>query len=71
MSGVSKKRRFLSPDGISELFWNSESEDTGVSSDSTSEDEGDFQGARGVTPATGTPNIQWSSVQQFDLNKCL
>jgi len=33
---------------------------------------GGFPGrARGVTPATGPPNIQWSSVQQFDLDKCL
>ena len=49
MSGVSKKRRFLSPDGISELVWNSESEDTEASSDSTSEDEGDFQDEPGVS----------------------
>jgi hypothetical protein len=26
---------------------------------------------RGVTPTTGPPNIQWSSVQQFDFDKCL
>ena len=49
MSGGSKKRRFLSPDGISELVWNSESEDTEASSESTSEDEGDFQDEPGVS----------------------
>ena len=33
---------------------------------------GSFPGrARGVTPATRPPNIQWSGVQQFDLDKCL
>jgi hypothetical protein len=30
MSRASKKHRFLSPDGISELAWNSESEDRGL-----------------------------------------
>ena len=45
----SKKRRFLSPDGISELVWNSESEDTEASSDSTSKDEGGFQDEPGVS----------------------
>ena len=49
MSGGSKKRRFLSPDGISELVWNIESEDTEASSESTSEDEGDFQYKPGVS----------------------
>jgi len=43
MSRDSKKHKFLSPDGISELVWNSESEDTEASSDGTSEDEGGFQ----------------------------
>jgi len=49
MSRASKKRRFLSPDGISELVWNSESEDTEASSDSMSEDEGGFQDEPGVS----------------------
>lgn len=49
MSGGSKKRRFLSPDGISELVWNSESEGTETSSESTSEDEGGFQDEPGVS----------------------
>ena len=41
---VSKKRRFLSPSRISELVWDSESEeDTAASSESTSEDEGGLQ----------------------------
>jgi hypothetical protein len=38
-----------SPDGISELMWNSESEDTEASSDSTSEDKGGFQDEPGVS----------------------
>jgi hypothetical protein len=49
MSSASKKRGFLYPDGISKLVWNSESEDTEASSDSTSEDEGDFQEETGVS----------------------
>ena len=33
---------------------------------------GRFPGrARGVTPATGAPDVQWSSVQLFDLHRCL
>jgi malate synthase len=45
MSGgsVSKKRKFLSPNRISELVYDSESEDAATSSESTSEDKGDFQ----------------------------
>jgi hypothetical protein len=51
MSGgsVSKKRRFLFPNRISELVWDSESEDAATFSDSTSEDEGDFQDKPGVS----------------------
>ena len=37
MSGDMQKRRFLSPSQISELVWDSESEDTATSSDSPSE----------------------------------
>jgi len=48
-SSVSKKRRFLSPSRLSELVWDSESEDVATSSDSTSEDEGDFQDEPGVS----------------------
>jgi hypothetical protein len=48
VNGASKKCRFLSPDRISELVRNSESEDTEASSDSTSEDEGGFQDEPGV-----------------------
>jgi len=41
---ASKRRRFLSPSRISELVWDSESEeDTAASSESTSEDEGGLQ----------------------------
>jgi hypothetical protein len=41
--GVSKKRRFLSPKRIHELVWDSESEETAASSESTSEEEGGFK----------------------------
>jgi len=70
MSGASKKWR-LSPSQISELVWDSGSEEeTAASSDTTSEDEGGFEDEPGVTPATGPPDIQWSSIQQFDVEKC-
>jgi hypothetical protein len=49
MSGTSKKCRFLSPNRISELVWDSESEDTVASSASMSEDEGGFQDEPGVS----------------------
>jgi len=49
MSGGSQKCRFLSPSQISELVWDSESEDAAASSDSTSDDEGDFQDEPGVS----------------------
>jgi hypothetical protein len=68
---VSKKRRFLSPNRISELVWDSKSKDAATSNDSMSEDEGDFQDKPGVSPATGPPDIQWSSVLQFDVDRCL
>jgi len=68
---VAKRRRFLSPRWISELVWDSESEeDTAASSETTSEDEGCFQNEPAVSPATGPPDIQWSSVRQFDRHKC-
>jgi hypothetical protein len=47
--GVSKKRRFLSQNQISELVWDSGSEDAATSSDSMSEDEGDFHDEPGVS----------------------
>jgi hypothetical protein len=49
MSGASKKRRFLSPNWISELVWDSEIEDKEASSDSMFEDEGRFQDEPGVS----------------------
>ena len=48
MSGGAKRPRFLSPDRIYELVWDSESEET-VASDSTSEDERGFQDEPGVS----------------------
>jgi hypothetical protein len=49
MSGDTQKRRFLSPSRISELVWDSESEDAATSSESTSDDEGIFQDEPGVS----------------------
>jgi hypothetical protein len=49
MSGALQKCRFLSPNRISELVWNSESEDSAASSDTTSEDKGGFQDEPGVS----------------------
>jgi hypothetical protein len=47
--GVSKKRRFLSSNQISELVWDSKIEDASTSSDNTAEDKGDFQDEPGVS----------------------
>ena len=45
-----KRRRFLSPTQISEMVWDSESEDdTEASSESTSEEEGGLQDKPGVS----------------------
>ena len=68
---VAKRRRFLSPNWFSELVWDSGSEeDTAESSEATSEDEEGLQNEPAVSPATGPPDIQWSSVQDFDRDKC-
>ena len=62
---VAKKRRFLSPSQISELAWDSESEeDTATSSETTSEDKGGLQDEPGVShlqPDCPTSNGQASS----------
>jgi len=45
-----KRRKFLSPNQISEMVWDSESEeDTAASSESTSEEEGGLQDEPGVS----------------------
>ena len=49
MSDGAKRSRFLSPNRISELVWDSESEEDTAASDSTSEDEGGFQDEPGVS----------------------
>ena len=49
MSGASQKCRFLSQNRISQLVWDSESDETSASSDSTSEDEGGFRDKPGVS----------------------
>jgi len=49
MSGASQKRRFLSGNQISELVWDSESDETSASSDSTSEDKEGFRDEPGVS----------------------
>ena len=48
MSALGRKASFLSPNRISELVWDSESEEAGASSDSFSEDEGGFEEDPGV-----------------------
>jgi hypothetical protein len=61
MSGGSRKRRFLSPNRISELVWDSESEESAASSDTTSEDEGGFEDEPGVSHLQ--PDLPTSSGQ--------
>ena len=43
MSAPTRRARFLSPNRISELVWDSENDEAGTTSDSISEDEGGFQ----------------------------
>ena len=43
------KRRFLSPSQISELVWDSESEDTAATSETMAEDEGGLEDEPGVS----------------------
>ena len=47
MSALGSKARFLSPNQISELVWDRESEAAGAPSDSFSEDEGGFEVSQG------------------------
>jgi len=64
MSWVSKERRFLSWNRISELVWDSGSDETSASSDSTSKDEGCFRDEPGVShlrPDRPTSSCQASS----------
>ena len=49
MSALGRKARFLSPNRISELVWDSESEDAGAQSDSFYDDEGGFEDESGVS----------------------
>ena len=49
MSAPAKTARFLSPNWISELVWDSESDKAGAPSDSISEDEGGFEDELGVS----------------------
>jgi len=73
MSGVSKKRR-LSPSQISELVWDSGSEEeTAASSDPTSEDEGGFEDKPGVShlqldrlTSSGQASSSWMSTSASD-----
>jgi len=67
MSGASKKRR-LSPSQISELVWDSGSEEeTAASSDTMSEDEGGFEEEQGVSHLQ--PDCQTSSGQASSSSK--
>jgi len=64
MSGASQKRRFLSQNWISELVWDSESDETSALSDSTSENKGGFRDEPGVShlkPDSPTSSGQASS----------
>jgi hypothetical protein len=49
MSVSVKRVKFLSPNRIADLVWNSESEEAEASSDSVSEDEGGYQDEPGVS----------------------
>ena len=49
MSAPAKTARFLSPNRISELVWDSESEEAGAPSDSFFEDEGGCEDESGVS----------------------
>ena len=44
MSAPAQRARFLSPNHMSELVWDSESDEEGALSDSNSEEEGHFEG---------------------------
>jgi hypothetical protein len=50
MSVPVKRARFLLPNRIADLVWNSESEEAEASGDSVSEDEGGCQDQPGVSP---------------------
>jgi hypothetical protein len=50
MISVHKRVKFLSPNRISELAWDSESEEAGASNNIISYDEGGFQDEPGVSP---------------------
>jgi len=49
MSAPAKRARFLSPNWISELVWDSKSDEAGAPSDSRCEDEGGFEVEPGVS----------------------
>ena len=49
MRAPAKTAGFLSPNRISELVWDSESDEAGASRDSFSEDEGGFEDEPGVS----------------------
>ena len=49
MSALRRKATFLSPNRISELVWDNESDEAGAPSNSTSEDEGGFEEEQGVS----------------------
>ena len=64
-SAPSKRPQFLSPNWIFELVQDSESDEAGAPSDSSSEDERErfWRWASSVTPATRLPNIQQHFLQ--------
>ena len=71
MRAPAKRARFLYPNRISELVWDSESNEAGPLATASLRTREVLKTPRGVTPATRPPNIQCSSVQQFVLVKCL
>jgi hypothetical protein len=61
MSAPARNARFLSPNRISELVWDSENEEAGAQSDSSSEEEESFEDEPGVSRLQ--PNRPTSSGQ--------
>ena len=61
MSALRRKATFLSPNRISELVWDNESDEAGAPSNSTSEDEGGFEDEQGVSHVQ--PHLPTSSGQ--------
>jgi hypothetical protein len=66
---VRKRAGFLSPNRIPESVWEPRAKKQGHPA--IYEDKRGFQDDPEVTPETGSPDIMLSSVQQFDIVRCL